>query len=96
MSKQGSMFSHLSVKNAITFSTIWTVFYSKQDGLHIQSPESQLHIVTHDSWSTKKRLVLALPSFLVTGDKGHFRKCLTQYFEFSCCSRSHALISWTF
>ena len=63
MSKQGSMFSHLSVKNAITFSTIWTVFYRKQDGLHVQSPESQLYIVTHDSWSTKKKIGFSASEF---------------------------------
>ena len=37
-------------------------------------------------------LVPALSTFAVIGGKGHFRKILTQFFEFCCSPRYHALI----
>ena len=40
----------------------------------------------------KKKKNTALLSFAAMGGKWHFRKILTQFFEFDCCFRYHALM----
>ena len=86
---QGSISSPLSMKNKITFCTIWAIFGRKQamvtsQGIRIKIWHMLFHL--HNSWSTscKKVLVPALSSFAAMGHKGYFKKVLTRIFTFGC------------